>query len=66
MTKRQRFVLTTIVLSLGLLAIQIADISWRYQAIAVLAILTYLLSAWSLREGIDHLFTFCLVIARRD
>lgn len=55
MTKRQRFVLTTAILSLGLLAIQIANISWRYQAIGILAILTYLLSAWSLREGIDGL-----------
>jgi hypothetical protein len=53
MTKRQKFVLTTLLLSLGLLAIQIANVGWRYQAIGVLAVLTYLFSAWSLREGLD-------------
>ncbi len=53
MTKRQKFVITTAILSVGLLAIQIANVTWRYQAIGVLSILTYLLAAWSLREGLD-------------
>lgn len=53
MTKRQKFVLTSLLLSIGLLAIQIANVAWRYQAIGILIILAYLLSAWSLREGLS-------------
>jgi len=53
MNKRQKFVLTAILLSIGLLAIQIANVAWRYQAIGVLILLTYLLAAWSLREGLS-------------
>lgn len=52
-TKRQKFIITSILLSVGLLAIELIDISWRYQAIGVLAILTYFLSAWSLKEGLS-------------
>jgi len=53
-TKRQRFIITAVTLSLGLGSIQLANISWRYQAIGLLAVLTYLLGVWSLREGLDH------------
>jgi len=52
-TKRQKFIISAVLLSIGLLAIQLANISWRYQAIFGLTILTYLLSAWSLREGVS-------------
>jgi len=51
-SKRQKFVIVAILLSLGLGLIQFANITWRYQAIAVLVILTYFLSAWSLKEGL--------------
>lgn len=52
-SKRQRFVISTLILSTGLLTVQLANISWRYQVIAILVILTYFLSAWSLREGLN-------------
>jgi len=52
-SKRQRFIISATLLSFGLLAIQLANVSWRYQAIFGLTILTYLLSAWSLREGVS-------------
>lgn len=52
-TKRQKFVVTTLILSAGLLVVQLANISWRYQAIAVSVVLAYFLSAWSLREGLS-------------
>ncbi len=52
LSKRQRFVITALILAAGLLAIQVANIAWRYQAIGLLALLTYLLSAWSLKEGL--------------
>lgn len=52
-SKRQKFIISAALLSIGLLAIQLANISWRYQAIFGLTFLTYLLSVWSLREGIS-------------
>ena len=52
-TKRQKFIISAFLLSAGLLAIQLTNIAWRYQAIFGLAVLTYLLSAWSLREGLN-------------
>jgi hypothetical protein len=52
-TKRQKFVLTSVVLSGGLLAIEIADPSWRYRAIGFLVCLAFFLSAWSLSEGLS-------------
>lgn len=54
-TKRQRFIITSVVLAISLLAIQLANISWRYQVIFGLTVLTYLLSAWSLREGLTKI-----------
>lgn len=52
-SKRQKFIISAALLSAGLLIIQLANVSWRYQAIFGLTILTYLLSAWSLREGVS-------------
>lgn len=52
-SKRQKFIISAALLSAGLLTIQLANVSWRYQAIFGLTILTYLLSAWSLREGVS-------------
>jgi len=51
--KRQKFIISAALLSIGLLAIQLANVSWRYQAIFGLTILTYLLSAWALRESVS-------------
>ena len=51
-SKRQKFIISATLLSAGLLTIQLANLSWRYQAILALTILTYLLSAWSLKEGL--------------
>lgn len=61
-SKRQKFVISAILLSLGLLTIQLTNISWRYQAILALTILTYLLSAWSLREGLSGIEWFTVLI----
>lgn len=51
-SKRQKFVIVAFLLSFGLSLIQLANVPWRYQAIGVLAVLTYFLSAWSLKEGL--------------
>ncbi|MBU3957387.1 hypothetical protein KKI19_03905 [Patescibacteria group bacterium] len=52
-SKRQKFIISAALLSASLLTIQLTNVSWRYQAIFGLTILTYLLSAWSLREGVS-------------
>lgn len=52
-SKRQRFILTAFILSVGLLIIQFFDLSWRYQAIFILSLATYILAAWSLSEGLE-------------
>ncbi len=52
-TKRQKFIISAVLLSAGLLAIQLANVPWRYQAIFTLTVFTYLLSAWSLKEGLS-------------
>lgn len=61
-SKRQKFVITAILLSVGLLATQLAEISWRYQAIGVLTVLTYILAAWSLSEGLTGIEWFTVLI----
>lgn len=53
LTKRRKFVLSALILAFGLGAIQAFDFSWRYLAIFGLTLLTYLLSAWSLKEGLS-------------
>lgn len=59
--KRQKFILTAVILAAGLLAIQVTNIPWRYQAIGALAVLTYLLSAWSLVEGLTKIKWFTVL-----
>lgn len=52
-SKRRKFVVSAIVLSLGLLSVQVFNLSWRYVAICLLSLATYILSAWSLSEGLE-------------
>lgn len=63
MTKRQKFILTSITLAFGLSVVQFAEISYRYLAISVLSFLAVILTWWSLREalgGIRWLTTIIL------
>jgi len=54
MTKRQKIIAASLILSAGFLAIQFTqEGSFRYQAIAGLSLLALLLSIISLREGLD-------------
>lgn len=55
LSKRQRFVLTAVVLSAGLLLIQFLSFSWRYQSIAALTVLSLVMSRWSLKDGLTPL-----------
>lgn len=52
MRKRQKFVITSFLLSLGFVLIQFFDVSWRYQAISVLSLICIFLVVWCLREGL--------------
>lgn len=65
MSKRQKFVLTAIILASGLIALQLVSLESRYQAIEGLALLSYFLSAWALREdlkGIEWLTVLILPV----
>jgi hypothetical protein len=48
LTKRRRFVLVAGMLTLGMLIVQRLRVEARYEAIAVLGVMSYALSAWSL------------------
>lgn len=52
MTKRTRFILTAIILSIGFLGINLINESGRFFAIGGLSALTLILFVWSLREGL--------------
>ncbi len=53
MNKRRKFALAAIILALGLVALQLVRLEWRYQAIGILAVISYFLSAWALREDLN-------------
>lgn len=62
-TKREKFTLIIAILTLGLLTVQLATPSFRYPLTVGLVVLTYILSAWGLREdlaGLEWLTLFIL------
>ena len=61
MTKRQRFVLTSVFLSLGFIATQFYEGS-RFMAITLLGLFTLILFYWSLKEGLGLNFTLTSLI----
>jgi len=52
MTKRQKFIFTSLLLAVGLVFVQFAEVSFRYLAILFLTLLTGGLTIWSLREAL--------------
>lgn len=52
MSKRKRFILVSLLLSLGLLALQFIREEYRYQAIILFGGLSYGLSAWALSDDL--------------
>jgi hypothetical protein len=52
MRKRQKLVLTAFVLSAFLLGVQSVGLEIRYILIGILALVTWMLAAWSLKEGL--------------
>lgn len=53
MSKRQKFIISSLVLAGGLLVIQTLEPEFRYQAIFALTLVSALLTLWSLREALS-------------
>lgn len=60
--KRQKIVFSSLILSVGLLSTQLVPFYLTYKFIFALGILAYLLSLWSLLEGINKLKAVVLMI----
>lgn len=53
LNKRQKIIITTVLLTIGLLSTQLVDFNWRFNFIVGLSVWAYLLSLWSLWEGLN-------------
>ncbi len=62
LTKRQKIVITAGLLTIGLLSTQLVDFNLRFSFIAGLCIASYLLSLWSLWEGLNLTKALILLI----
>ncbi|MBI2268487.1 MAG: hypothetical protein HYU80_03565 [Candidatus Blackburnbacteria bacterium] len=62
MTKRQKFVISSLILTSGFISLQFLDTSFRYQAIGGLTLLSTLLTLWSLKEGLGRNSTLLVLI----
>lgn len=61
-TKRQKIVITATVITIGLLSTQLVDFNLRFKFIAGLAVASYVLSLWSLWEGLNFTKAAVLLI----
>lgn len=61
-SKRQQFVGVTFILTIVLILTQIMSVEWRYPMVLVLSLLTYVLSAWSLREDLNGIEWVTLLV----
>jgi hypothetical protein len=62
MNKRKRFVIVSLLLSLGLLGTQLVRVEHRYQAIVVLGGISYALSAWALSDDLKGVEWFTVLV----
>lgn len=62
MTKRQRFVITSLTLSLGFVGIQFFQVPSRFISIGGLGVLTLILFVYSLREGLGRDMTLLTLV----
>lgn len=62
MSKRRKFIITSIVLSLGFVGVQLLGDAYKFLAIGALSILTAILFAWSLMEGLGRNMTLVSLI----
>lgn len=54
MRRREKFVIASIILSVGLWSLQLVQLEFRYYAVAVFALVTYFVSAWSLSDDLQR------------
>ncbi len=62
LNKRQKIVITSTLLTIGLLSTQLVNFDLRFCLLGGLAVLAYILSFWSLQEGINMTKAFILMI----
>lgn len=62
LTKRQKIIISTILLTIGLLSTQLVDFNLRFKFLAGLGILAYILSVWALWEGLNWIKAIILMI----
>lgn len=61
-TKRQKFVLVTILLTAGLLFTQLLNSDWRFLIVGILSLAAYFLSSWALKEDLSGIEWFTLLV----
>lgn len=62
LTKRQKIIVTSVVVTFGLLSTQLVDFNLRFRFLAGLSVLAYFLSLWALWEGINKTKAIILLI----
>lgn len=62
LTKRQKIIIASTLLTIGLLSTQLVDFNLRFKFIAGLSILAYILSLWALFEGLNKTKAIILMI----
>jgi len=61
MRRREKFVITATLLTLGLVAVQLLSLEVRYLAVAVFMVLSYLLSGWALSDDLQRFELLAIV-----
>ncbi len=61
MRRREKFVIAAIILSFGLLGVQLTALDFRYWAVLVLAIVTYVVSSWALHDDLQKHEWFTII-----
>lgn len=62
LTKRQKIIVASVIVTFGLLSTQLVDFNLRFRFLAGLSVLAYILSLWALWEGLDRMKAFILLI----
>jgi hypothetical protein len=55
MRRREKFVLSAILLSLGLLSVQYISLDWRFVGVLIFSVLAYFVSAWALSDDLQKI-----------
>lgn len=62
LNKRHKIIISTVLLTIGLVSTQLVDFNLRFRFLAGLAVFAYLASLWSLWEGLNLTKAFVLLI----